>query len=730
LSFKQLEAWSAAGAAHHDELQRIVKEIIRSLHYSSSPAKSLSIAMKKLQGLFSRREVRGEVHLLNNRHIKFRLAFPITKDNGLVFCLLYGEINARTGAVKFDLTNPIQMSLHALQRLFERLEDRTDGAILDEIYSSLGQAIHWHKGATEIQAKCWPLVSRNGFFIGTSQAGSLTTAAVTWIKGGQIGKKWGLPLNNLSRLKELRPERLEDHEFVKEFIRSCPWMLHEHVPGEDYITLAWEQRDEDENSSFNEDIDLEDSLVNDQGSDQVTPKISSSYVYGLNYTEEPPPFKTHTLHTGVVVQRRRNGRLIVGLKNGWIGQVPSRSIELGVQLISGYKSPDIGDDITVLVHKITHFPTEKAYALSLDPKEISDANWAKVESEHPIGTNHCVTISMQFSQEFVARLSDGIRGVIPASEVQLYLSQAHLHGCSPIGLTVDAIAIGFRAEKKCLLLSIRGIESIAPSQSLVNEFQIGAVIQGTCIRNASNYALIELSQGFYGLLHKLNNWGRELPELGSEVSAVVIEATDSRILLAGESPSPLEKNFYAQPISQDRWDEFARHYSVGDIVEVQNLFWRESSQSFVVSTSDGIVGKLPSKEVDWFCANLDEQKLLLKSGEIFSAKIIKIHSKKNHVIFSKKALEKRPDSDQLLCIDLTATIPGIVINVLDYGCFVQLQPYGIQGLLHRSKIPSDKTFSKGEHVDVRIDKVDQVTKRVALKLASDFDTDQYPNIKP
>ncbi len=724
LSFKQLEAWSAAGAAHRDELKRIVKEIIRSLHYSSSPAKSLSSAMKKLQGLFSRREVRGEVQLLNNRHIEFRLAFPITKDDSLVFCLLYGEINARTGAVKFDLTSPIQMSLHALQRLFERLDDKTDTAILDEIYSSLGQAIHWHKGATEIQAKCWPLVSRNGFFIGTSQAGSLTTAVVTWIKGGKIGKKWGLPLDNLSRLKELHPERLEDHEFVKEFIRSCPWMLHEHVPGEDYIGLAWEQRDEDDNSSFNEDPNLEDSLVNDQASDQDTPKLSSSYVYGLNYTEEPPPFKTHTLHPGVVVQRRRNGRLIVGLKNGWIGQVPSRSIERGVQLISGYKPPDIGDDITVLVHKITHFPTEKAYALSLDPKEISDANWAKIESEHPIGTSHCVTISMQFSQEFVARLSDGIRGVIPAPEVLLYLSQAHLHGCSPIGLTVDAIVTGFRAEKKCLLLSIRGIESIARPQSVVNEFRVGAVIQGTCVRNASNYALIELSQGVSGLLHKLNNWGRELPESGNKISAVVIETTDSGILLAGEPPSPIERIFYAQSISQDRWDEFTKRYSVGDSVEVQNLFWHESSQCFVVSTSDGIVGKLPSREVDWLCTNRDEQKLLLKPGDIFSAKIIKIHLTKNRVIFSKKALEKHPESDQLSCIDLTVPIPGIVVNVLDYGCFVQLQPYGIQALLHRSKIPSGKIFSKGEHVDVRIEKVDEVNKRVSLKLVSDFGADQ------
>ena len=90
LSFKQLEAWSVAGALHRDELQRIVKEIIRALHHSSSPAKTLSMAMKKLEALFTKREVRGEVRLLNNRHIDFRLAFPTTSEDGLIFCLLYG----------------------------------------------------------------------------------------------------------------------------------------------------------------------------------------------------------------------------------------------------------------------------------------------------------------------------------------------------------------------------------------------------------------------------------------------------------------------------------------------------------------------------------------------------------------------------------------------------------------------------------------------------------------
>lgn len=716
LSFKQLEAWSAAGALHRDELKRIVKEITRSLNRSSSPAKTLSMAMKKLGALFSRREVRGEVHLLNNRHINFRLAFPTTSSDGLVFCLLDGKINARTGAVKFDLTSPIQISLHALQRLFERLEDRSDSAVLDEIYSCIGQVIHWHKGATQIQAKCWPLMSKHGFFIGTSQADSLTTTVVTWIKGGFNSKKWGVPLFNLERLKEYHPERFEDSEFAQEFVRSFPWMLHEHVPGEDFIGLAWEQRYEHVKGSLHEEPNCHEKIDLKNSEFTQLSKLSTSYISGLNYRDEPPPFKTHTLHSGIVVQRRSDGSLIVGLRNGWVGQVPSRSIKRGLQLILGYAPPEIGDDIKVFVHKITHFSNEKAYALSLDPKEISDANWAEIEKSHLVGSIYSVKLLSRYNQEFMVQLDSGIRGVIAASEVQLYFSQPEFYGCSYIGQTLEAMVTGYRSEKKCLLLSIRSIDAIPLPESHIGLYQAGTSAIGRCIRNASNYSFIELPHGVYGLLHKLNNWGRELPEIGTDVAVVVIEASESKLLLAGEPSNSIEKIFYARPLSKENWDQFIARYSVGDTIEVQNLFWRESIQSFILVTSDGIVGTMPCTEVDWFCTVREEQKLLLKPGDMFRAMILNIHPTKSRVVFSKKSLDKNPMDEQISKIDLEAPIEGLVVNVLDYGCFVQLRPYGFQALLHRSKIPEGKVFEKEESIIVFIDAVDQINRRVSLRI--------------
>ncbi len=720
ISFEKIESWSIAGASHRDELKIILKEITRSLHHNKSPAKTLSAAMKKLNGLFSKREVRGEFNIHNNRHINFRLAFPTNTEDQLMFCLLYGEINARTGAVKFDLTTPIQMSLHALQRLFERLEESSEESLLDEIYSCIGQAIHWHKGATEINAKCWPLISKNGFFIATSQPNSLTTNIITWLQLTTTSKKWGIPLSNLARLKADNPRKLEDFKFAQEFIRSFPWMLYEHVPSDDFASLALEQREQEEkiinSSSKIKTENQSEENIKLPNFDQK--KLSISYKAGLNYKKSPPPFKTHTLHFGVVVQQRESGNFIVGLGNGWVGQIPSRSIERGHELIRNYKKPKLGDEISVLVHKITHFPDEDAYALSLDPKDISDANWESIEKEYLVGSIHTATLEIQYYQEFMAKLDSGIRGVIAAEEVETYLKQPSTYGCSPVGQKVDVVIIGYRADKKCLLLSINNLNSLANTESYSDLFKAGDKVFGKCIRNTSNFSLIELSKGITGLLHKLNNWGRELPAVGDEVNLIFIGGEKTQLLLGGIPDNNIENIFFAHPLSKEKWNQFIDLHKVGDSLEVQILFWREKTLCFMVATDSGIVGIMPSTEINWLNQPADELKILLKPGDIFNAEILKISPDKNRVIFSKKALEKNPIDDVLNNIKINDSFVGTIVNILEFGCFLKLENLGVQVLLHRTKIPDGKTFSKGEIFTVYVDTIDFDKKRIGVKLTS------------
>ena len=135
-----------------------------------------------------------------------------------------------------------------------------------------------------------------------------------------------------------------------------------------------------------------------------------------------------------------------------------------------------------------------------------------------------------------------------------------------------------------------------------------------------------------------------------------------------------------------------------------------------MSTSNGIVGRLPAKELDWLNPTLEEAQILLNPGEFLDVKLIKLVHEKRKLTFSKKALEKNLTSERILALDTNKAINGEVVSVLDYGCFIKLHPYGIEALLHRTEIPEGRIFEKGNCIDVFIKEVDTSKNRVSLSL--------------
>jgi ribosomal protein S1 len=222
-----------------------------------------------------------------------------------------------------------------------------------------------------------------------------------------------------------------------------------------------------------------------------------------------------------------------------------------------------------------------------------------------------------------------------------------------------------------------------------------------------------------GRLHKFNNWGNELPEVGTQIQAIVIGSEDSDLLLGAISPRNLDRVFFAYPKSKDKWNEFFTQHNEGDIVEVQVLLWLESNMCYMVATSSGVVGTLPPSEIDWMYHSREDQSQLLKPGDIFNAVILKIHPTKSRAIFSKKALIKNPIIEGWSHLDPNLVIQAIVVNVMDYGYFVELQPSGIQALLHKTKVPTGKTFIKGQVLSLLIDVIDQEKNRISVKCPDD-----------
>ncbi len=134
----------------------------------------------------------------------------------------------------------------------------------------------------------------------------------------------------------------------------------------------------------------------------------------------------------------------------------------------------------------------------------------------------------------------------------------------------------------------------------------------------------------------------------------------------------------------------------------------------------GVKAFLPGSQVDLRpVRNLDKF-----IGEVYKFKVIKFNKKRGNIVLSRRALlEKEREqlkSQTLEHLQVGQLVTGIIKNITEYGCFVDLG--GIDGLLHitdmswgRVNHPSEM-FYVGDEVKVKVLKFDSDSERVSLGL--------------
>ncbi len=134
----------------------------------------------------------------------------------------------------------------------------------------------------------------------------------------------------------------------------------------------------------------------------------------------------------------------------------------------------------------------------------------------------------------------------------------------------------------------------------------------------------------------------------------------------------------------------------------------------------GIKAFLPGSQVDLRPVRNLEKYI----GETYEFKIIKFNKRRGNVVLSRRALleAERENLKEKTLRNLEAgmTMKGIVKNITEYGCFVDLG--GIDGLLHitdmswgRVSHPADM-FEIGTEIEVMVLKFDPKSERVSLGL--------------
>ena len=134
----------------------------------------------------------------------------------------------------------------------------------------------------------------------------------------------------------------------------------------------------------------------------------------------------------------------------------------------------------------------------------------------------------------------------------------------------------------------------------------------------------------------------------------------------------------------------------------------------------GVKAFLPGSQVDLRPVRNLEKYI----SESFKFKVIKFNKRRGNIVLSRRALLEKEREElkkkTLESLEVGQTMPGIVKNITEYGCFVDLG--GIDGLLHitdmswgRVNHPSEM-FEVGDEVAVMVLKFDPRSERVSLGL--------------
>jgi small subunit ribosomal protein S1 len=239
----------------------------------------------------------------------------------------------------------------------------------------------------------------------------------------------------------------------------------------------------------------------------------------------------------------------------------------------------------------------------------------------------------------------------------------------------------------------------------------GEIVEGTVILVTKDFVMVDIGHKSEGRIPIDEFIGPEggKPSIaeGDNISVYVdeFENEDGLIQLSKDKADKLRI-----------WDEIDRASEAGELVE--GIITGRVKGGLTVDI--GVKAFLPGSQVDLRpVRNLDKF-----IGEKYQFKIIKFNKRRGNIVLSRRALLEKERQElkekTLERIEEGVVVDGIVKNITDYGCFVDLG--GIDGLLHitdmswgRVNHPSEM-FRVGDEVKIKVLKFDPETERVSLGL--------------
>lgn len=125
-------------------------------------------------------------------------------------------------------------------------------------------------------------------------------------------------------------------------------------------------------------------------------------------------------------------------------------------------------------------------------------------------------------------------------------------------------------------------------------------------------------------------------------------------------------------------------------------------------------GLVHISEISW--EKVDNPGVHYKTGDKIEVKVIGVDEKSSRLNLSVKQLQLDPWSKISKDYPEGTKVKGKITRLAAFGAFVNLVP-GVDGLIHISKIPTDKEFKVDQKIECFVESVDVEHRRMSLSLA-------------
>ncbi len=308
---------------------------------------------------------------------------------------------------------------------------------------------------------------------------------------------------------------------------------------------------------------------------------------------------------------------------------------------------------------------------------------------------------------------DGIDGLLHITDMS-WGRVKHPSEILKVGQELDVMVLDVDRDRERISLGLK--QTVAnPWDTILEQFPVGARVQGKVVNLAAYGAFVEIAPGVEGLVHISEfSWTKrvarasDMLSVGDEVQVVVLSVnTETQKIALG-----------IRQTQENPWDTVQERFPVGSKVKgkVRNF----TAYGAFVELEEGIDGMIHVSDMSW-TRKVNHPSECLQKGQEVEAVVLDVNAKEQRISLSLKAAMQDPWDEIAKKFPVGAVVKGKVSKIASFGAFVELED-GVDGLVHISQI-SDQRVEKvkdalevGQEVEARVVKVDRADRRIGLSI--------------